>query len=459
MRRKPPRPSNRLRLSPFAYHEWFCSFLDISYLSHSEFRDVLLTSMGLSSLLPLSRRTVWTRARAAMCSAFAHGFLRPRRLSPAFLHAERQQLSQFRTDARNALRARPLSHASDPATGDTLPVEWWARYRCPPPAPPTPGATVLVCPNPTETPKRGAFIALAGDTAVRVSLDGEDTVVSDLDVMLIGELDPPPSPLLLSPLPSLASPAGYILSPPREVDKKKVELELDVAQLAIAVRLLDRKQDLVNEMVTINDSVERSAHPPSEAERDRYKAIREELGRIASELAMPGVAPGLQVAPSEQLQAPTLAAERSLPLLTRPGVITPSPRGGVAKTRRRTPLPSTPGQVQPLPALRPEHLAKNVDFRNARGAALLAKALTRAALAKLPPDAKLKTAPTKVRADVMECMSACVAVLVRARATRDFRCIEEVVEDVRVRFPGNQEALEAIHAAARTFEISSSESS
>lgn len=391
-----------------------------------------------------------------MCCAFPSGFARPRRLSVAFLAAERQQLRQFRADARKMLRGRPLSEARDGATGERLPNEWWARYRCPPPILPALGARVLV--RLQGRAREGSFVVLDGEEYVRVRVDGVERVMNDVDIMLISEVQPPPSPCLLSPLPGLASPARYLLSPARPLPARQVELELDVGQLAVAVRLLDRKEELLQEMKRMNDRVENSGVPPTDAERERHRAIRTELDSIVCELALPRVPPN---APSSmqhlqgQIQGHP-SAERSLPLLTRTGVITPS--RGSGKTRRRTPLPPVSGP-QPLPALMPEHLAKNVDFRNAWGAALLAKALTRAALANLSPDSKLKMAPTKVRADVMECVSSCVAVLVRARATRDFRRIEEVVEDIRMRFPSNQEALEAIHEAARTFDSSSSESS
>lgn len=108
-----------------------------------------------------------------------------------------------------------------------------------------------------------------------------------------------------------------------------------------------------------------------------------------------------------------------------------------------------------LPA---QHLAKNVDFLNATGAATLAKALTRSALAKLPESNALKWAPTALRADLMECVSACVTVLIRARVTNDFRSIEQVAEAVPVRYPENSEALEAIHSAARMFDSSCTDS-
>lgn len=108
-----------------------------------------------------------------------------------------------------------------------------------------------------------------------------------------------------------------------------------------------------------------------------------------------------------------------------------------------------------LPA---QHLAKNVDFLNATGAATLAKALTRSALAKLPDSNALKWAPTALRADLMECVSACVTVLIRARVTNDFRSIEQVAEAVPLRYPENSEALEAIHSAARMFDSSCTDS-
>ena len=413
--------------------------------------------MGLASLLPTSPRAVWSRVRAAMCCAFPTGFARPRRLSHAFLEAERLQLRQFRTDARSMLRGRPLNEAIDSTTAEVLPNEWWARYRCPPPSLPHSGTRVLV--RSKGAFRDAFFVSLDADDRVNVRFDSVERSVPDVDVMLLAEVEPSPSPFLLSPLPALTSPAGYLLSPARPLSTKQFELELDVGQLAVARRLLDRKEDLLLELKSINDRVESTGSVPTDADKERYRAIRAELDAITADVALPRIPPST---PASVLQFQghmrgSASVDRHMPFLARSGLITPSPRGS-GKTRRRTPLPNPVG-LQPLPALMPEHLAKNVDFRNAYGAALLAKALTRAALAKLAPDSRLKTAPTHVRADVMECVSSCVAVLVRARATRDFRCIDEVVEDIRIRFPTNSEALEAIHEAARTFDSSSSESS
>jgi hypothetical protein len=107
---------------------------------------------------------------------------------------------------------------------------------------------------------------------------------------------------------------------------------------------------------------------------------------------------------------------------------------------------------------RAEDLAKNVDFHTAQGAALLGKALTRQALARLPDANKLKLAPAAVRADVVECISTCVAIFTRARTTRSSHAIEELVDALRVKSPRNLSALAAIQNSVKEFDSTSSDS-
>jgi hypothetical protein len=69
--------------------------------------------------------------------------------------------------------------------------------------------------------------------------------------------------------------------------------------------------------------------------------------------------------------------------------------------------------------LRPEHLAKNVDFRASSGVALLANALARQDLGQLPDMDNTKTAPTLLCADVVECLMRASRRLFAPRATRN----------------------------------------
>lgn len=108
--------------------------------------------------------------------------------------------------------------------------------------------------------------------------------------------------------------------------------------------------------------------------------------------------------------------------------------------------------------LRPEHMAKNVDFWTSAGAALLAKALARQALARLPEADMLKSAPASLRADVIESVSACVALMMRARASRSSDAIEDLVDALRVRCPENEDVLTLIKTSVRELEGTSSDS-
>lgn len=368
--------------------------------------------MGLSMLLESATRQQWARARAAMCNALPVGFATPRRLSPAFLTAERMELRQYRQDARRIIRDLPLVQVRDPATGSLMPPHWWKRRRCPPPRALEPGETVLV--------KRGydfrkaTFQGLVGNDCVRVAWDCGSAVVSDLDVMGLEET---PKGSDVPHMQVLQSPKGALSVSPQRT-RQGVECEVDVAQLARSIRLLDRKRELLTELKSLNDA---AIFGIDATMRERHQAIVAELDAMAQDL---GVMFVTEPPPANSL-------------IVAPGFITPSPK------RRRT---------NPAPQLPPEHLAKNVDFRSAEGMALLAKAMTRDALGRMGSSSKIRDMPLSARADMMQCVSACVSVLIRARATRDFQSVEEMIREIRVRHPRNMEALEAIQEAAKSFD-------
>lgn len=106
----------------------------------------------------------------------------------------------------------------------------------------------------------------------------------------------------------------------------------------------------------------------------------------------------------------------------------------------------------------PERLAKNVDFRSAAGAAILSKALARQALGNLPEDSHLKSAPAALRADVIECVSTCIALIIRAKFTRDSDAIHEILDALRVKCPENETLINIVKSAVREFDTTSSES-
>lgn len=374
--------------------------------------------MGLAPLLEHGTREQWARARAAMCNALPVGFATPRRLSHAFLTAEREELAQYRDDARRVLRRESLLPGTDVATGIPLPSHWWMRRRCPPPQVLEEGEKVLV--RRGYEVCEGIFVEVLGKDKVKVGVEGETVIVSDLSVMgAVEGIERSEKPQMHV----MQSPHGAISVSPQRT-RGEVECEVDVAQLANSIRLLDRKKELLVELKALNNSAETVLE---DGMRERYRAILHELEAVSKELDIMFIA-----------QRPKGSA-----MIVSPGTITQSPK------RQKT-LPAS--------QLRPEHMAKNVDFRSAAGTALLAKVLTREALSKMGPMCRLKELPAGTRADIIECVSACVAVLTRARSTRDYRCIEEVVEGIRVHFAGNAEALEAIQEAARTFEATSSES-
>lgn len=397
----------------------------------------------------------------------------------------------YRQDARSIIRGGNLQHAVDPTTQQQLPDDWWSRYRCPPPLPPQRHAALLIrtfLPPPTgnnqlllDPPfiRPAVFLSLEAPSSCRIRFSDDQTehTVSDLDLML------PPAPptttnFSFSPLPDFdlsrieapshlldlySSPRPVIISPQRPLYVGShlgpdVECELDFQQTAESMRLLDTKQQLLYSLRDLNDLLEKGdATNTDQLVHDRYAHTLTQLETVNSQL--------------HHIMQPQLCTPNpnpSNPFASPLGPPIPQPKFDTtpeSQHNRESPQfarnnPSNPSNetTSTAPMLRPEHLAKNVDFQNATGATLLARALTRTAFANLPPNDHLTNASMSIRADVMECISCCVAVLIRARATRDFHCIEELIDNIRVRFPENAEAINAIHQAATNFDLSSSTS-
>lgn len=137
----------------WANAEWFMSFLDAPFFTFSEFQHIIADTMNLPSLRNHATLLQFSRMRSAMCNAVPGRFIHPRRLSAAFLAAERDELEMYRADARRSLRNLELLPATDPSTMTALPPQWWVRYRCPPPEKPSRDAPLLVRLNiPDEDP-------------------------------------------------------------------------------------------------------------------------------------------------------------------------------------------------------------------------------------------------------------------------------------------------------------------
>lgn len=290
--------------------------------------------------------------------------------------------------------------------------------------------------------------------------------------------------LYSSPFRAFHSPLQAI----RPASSSTVECELDVRHLAESMRLLDRKTDLLYHFRSLNDSVEAAQQqnvplpgsPQHEAVQCRYDSLIRELAFIDDDLRQVFVAE-MPIQPIRDNvvnslnfnspEPPGTLAEQAPPS----GAVTPEGKAVVGTTlnprnaqsdRNLSLIESgdTAMSAPPVPSSSSlltfsiEHLSKDIDFQSAAGAVTFAKALTRAVLAQLTEDNVLKTAPNSLRADLMDCVSACVTVLLRARSTKDYRCIEEIVDTIPVRFHGNVEALEAIHTAAREFESGSTDS-
>lgn len=273
-----------------------------------------------------------------------------------------------------------------------------------------------------------------------------------------------------------------------------IEYEVDVRQLAESIRLLERKQSLTNALKTANDTAASELEASGEitastrAQVDEIIQLLQEVG-ARLQIVLPPVHPQMHPQSPARFVTPrsmnpsylddhlTFSTPQSLTKPSKP-FDTDVPRFdvfGVQYPRYDTPfrasLPlhvpttsmqgrtNTPSSAPQMHgSSRAQSGTNTVDFRTAPGTAVLAKTITRAALTRMDPDTALKQANASVRADVSECVSACVAVLLRARATRDFTCIDELVDGLQLRFQQNAPALEAIRNAAKLFDTTSSDS-
>ena len=302
------------------------------------------------------------------------------------------------------------------------------------------------------------------------------------------------------------SPRPTLISPPRPLEVRsrsetEVEYEVDIQQVAHSLRLLNRKEELLTSLRQLNDEVAQdnfgtASGKVDEVFKKRFDSVKAELTEINAVLYrthpfdgdffMQQATPrgstlgrGEMLTPLRTLkfdtpdakgtmsrtpvQGQTLAqSHRLLHTPSKPpvpvstlGMVNPSPRQ--KRKKEPTPVSITQSLVQ-TPPLRPEHLAKNVDFRSTGGSVLLARALTRDGIAKLPDDSFVKGAHATVRAKIMECVSSCVAVLVRARSSRDYHSLEELIDAIRTATPGNEQAVSAIYEAAKSFDTRTSSS-
>lgn len=596
----------------WASAEWFMSFLDAPFFTYSEFQRIITTTMNLPSHRNRATYLQFSRIRSAMCNAIPGRFVRPRRLSTAFLDAEREELFMYRADARRVLRGLELNPASDPTTMTQLPKRWKARHRCPSPDKPSLETPVFVrittklhhgvrpkklapllndmhaesgtipdkgpsSPTPhslvpggtdSGTPgriliRRALFLALDGDAEalVRFLDDGSEQVVSDLDVMLCQSATPfTPPPLQNSsgvfslsslgfefspsiPLPDpLTSDIGQdddglltlsnyfslpqvgLQSPFRPVGGQEdtgeaVECEVDVQQVTDTLRLLQQKESLLFALRALNATAECEQPQPVRQElAPQYENIFRSLELINNDLRSGEFQKGkAEVAQTLNFNSPGhddpplksisprsplnntiratdleqrleeirsqeqkgLRSSAEAPLvgvLAAPVVSFANPAEVTAPMAPMAPMapsaatgttlvPTTTAMAPSRTGTRVEELRhatgpdsvasdeiiNSINFHSATGAALLSEVLTRAAFAKLPAESALKLASSEMKADILECVSRCVSVLVQARISGDYEGIVSAIREIPVRVTDNCEALDAIHAAARAF--------
>ncbi len=270
---------------------------------------------------------------------------------------------------------------------------------------------------------------------------------------------------------------------------EEVEAEVDIGRLAELIRLHDRKESAVAALQRANDDAEHemnsgsaTARPDTRAAAEASIALLSEVNARIEVVAPPGF--GLQeghagtprphriaqrldaafVASGSDGHPPPLRTPESAkrPRISRISDVGSSSAG----------LPHASGLPKlPLFVGRNEEgvmrgngagssrngAAGSVDFASAGGAVVLAKSLCKSGLARLqnnPGFAKLKASSASTKAEVMECVSAVVAILIRARSTRDSAAVHDLIDALRLRFPGMPEA---VKLAASLLECTSSD--
>lgn len=333
-----------------------------------------------------------------------------------------------------------------------------------------------------------------------------------LDSSSVGEDLLALSNFFASPSTSLQSPLRLVSG--EATSNGPVECEVDVRGIAHSMRLLDLKAQLLYKLRTCNAAAEREQTRPIRSEiSQRYDSILSELANVNHELCL-ALTPETSVVPvverldfsSPMPELSTLHARSPhslmIPYIQEDGfeqrlqdlaeeqeLLPPSagPTSMAASTQVAGPstavtmgtsaiAPLTTSSMELSSVAMPQPAATtavgasapdpaidsnlstsggdvySVDFHSPTGAAILAKALTRAAFAKLHEDSALKLAPGDVRADVLECVSTCVSMLIRARLAGDSGSIISAAEQISLRAANNAEALEAVFEAARAFD-------
>lgn len=97
------------------------------------------------------------------------------------------------------------------------------------------------------------------------------------------------------------------------------------------------------------------------------------------------------------------------------------------------PVFTTLGQTPMQPSLQPQPQPR-VDMESGPGALELGKALVQRALNDESKWSELRSCDAEARKRVVECTAACVALLIRARTTRDHGAVHELVEHIRTTF-------------------------
>lgn len=417
-----PRPAKRVRHWP--YFEFFLPHIDAPFFRHSEFIEVLCNNTGLISLLPLSSRQEWARARAAMCNALPNGSATPRRLSTAFLQYERLELEQYRIDARRFMRNKPLENAVDPANGDALPNVWWKRRMCPPPRCLQRGEPVRIY-RKNGTVEHGHFEALSGNDSMAVIIDGRPELVSDLHVQVMetesnDNLDHPESVRVMQ-----CAQSALVVSPKRRPNGD-LECVIDVRALAQSIRAVERKKVLVHELRNLNDICEQGIADPEQM-AVRYEAVRVQLDDVNEQLAS---------------LFPKLAQElRS---------------GDEASGHMETTTTSESEELIPnLAMVEDANLSKlewdTNDQATAVDTAALVNALVKEGLGKVSENGFRNMDESK-RRQMLETVSACLGILLSARTTGSGQIITEMINQTPLRFQRNREGFHEIEDAAKSFD-------
>lgn len=214
---------------------------------------------------------------------------------------------------------------------------------------------------------------------------------------------------------------------------EKVRFDVDVRLLAECMALMDRKQETIDKLKAVNDLAESQKGlavitEDVSLEVERLVQLLAELNRRL-DLTVPGLRAAGAVKKGVDIVLLSEEKERK-----KRGEGKPDLCGSTNDVGARS------GQW--------EQPSKNVSG-NSDASTVLSKALVRSAFERLEEGSRLRGASLTLRGDVMECVGKCVALLLKARLTRNPQQVLDALSDIHPTSESNIDVIEQMRNSVR----------